>query len=238
MVNTTEELVAGKILPPGKNKPHMVLTLEDAQRIWGTMLTGRKEESDLLKGWASRGVKKDQIPQGTRGREAGEQARVKHLQVKVGRRMACINVLFDKSVPDMVIRYGAVAMLSLKIGGTGQWVTTVDGKKEYSRGLYQMPLLNMEGYVEPIRVSSVQSTAHIETRRRVRGTHGNLPDVERETMRVTWEQERADMVIGRDNLDCKPELICRWPREGFPLEIMGPMGLYTRKDMGELNRRN
>jgi hypothetical protein len=88
------------------------------------------------------------------------------------------------------------------------------------------------------RANGVQSTTNIQTGRTVRGIRGNLPDVERGTMRVTWEWERADMDIKRDNPDCKPELIRRWPKEGTPLEVMGPMGLYTRKDLGELNKRN
>jgi hypothetical protein len=75
MVDTTEELVAGEILPPRRDKPHMLLTMADALRIQGMMLTGWKGESDLLRGWASQGAKKDQAPQGIQGREAGEQAR-------------------------------------------------------------------------------------------------------------------------------------------------------------------
>ncbi len=213
MVDTTEELVAGEILPPCKNKPHMLLTMKDALRIWEMMLTGWRGESDLRKGWASQGVKKDQVPQGIQGGEAGEQMRVKHLQVRVRDSMARITVLFDKNVPNTVIRYGAAEMLGLKVG----------------RAWYQVPLLNTEGYIR---------RGHAGCGRTVRGTSSDLLDMEKGTRRVTWEWERADMVIGRDNMDCKPEHICGWPREGFPLEIMGPLGFYTRKDLGELNRRN
>jgi hypothetical protein len=39
-------------------------------------------------------------------------------------------------------------------------------------------------------------------------------------------------------MDCKPEKFRRWPKEGFPLEIMGTLGFYTREDLEELNRRN
>jgi hypothetical protein len=62
------------------------------------MLTGWKGESDLLKGWASQGAKKNQILQEIRDRGAGEQMRVKHLQVKLRDGMTRITVL-----PDMVI---------------------------------------------------------------------------------------------------------------------------------------
>jgi hypothetical protein len=185
IVNTTEVLVAGKTLPPGEIKPLMVLTPENAQRIQGMMLARWKGESDLLKGWASQGVKKDQVPQGIRGREAGERMRVKHLQVRVRDSMTCITVLFDNYVPNTVIRYGAAAKLCLKEGRAGQWVTTADGKREYSEAWYQVPLLNTEGYIRLTRACGVQSIAHIETGRKVRGASGDLPDMERGTTRVT-----------------------------------------------------
>jgi hypothetical protein len=39
-------------------------------------------------------------------------------------------------------------------------------------------------------------------------------------------------------MNCKPEHLRGWPKEGFPLGILGPLGFYTRKDLEELNRRN
>ena len=113
VVDTMRELVSGEVLPIGEGMPGMVLSTEDAQHLQGMMLTGWKTESDLLKGWVSQGVKKDQTPQGTRGREAGEQARAKNLQVKVGRRVTGFNVLCDESVLDTVNRYGAAAKIGL-----------------------------------------------------------------------------------------------------------------------------
>jgi hypothetical protein len=50
-------------------------------------------------------------------------------------------------------------MLGLKISGAGQQVTTVDRKKECSRGLYQVPLLDMEDYIKPIRASGLRIMA-------------------------------------------------------------------------------
>jgi|688.fasta_scaffold1281615_1 hypothetical protein len=105
-------------------------------------------------------------------------------------------------------------------------------------GVYNVPLLDPEGYVQMIRTRGVKSTATFETGRTVGGTRDNLSKVERGTTRVTWEWECADMVIGQDNLHCKPEFFRGWPKEGPPLEVMGPAGLYTRKDLGELGRRN
>ncbi len=82
------------------------------------------------------------------------------------------------------------------------------------------------------------SIAHIETGRTIKGASGGLPDMEKGTTKVIWEWEHVDMVIGRDNMDCKPEHLLGWPEEGLTLEIMGPLGFYTRKDLEELNRRN
>jgi hypothetical protein len=100
VVDTTKELVAGESLPPGGLRPHMVLTPEDGRCIQGKMLTGWKGKADLLKGWAIQGKNKNQIPQEARGREAGEQICFKHLQVKMGKHMARIVVLFDMNVPN------------------------------------------------------------------------------------------------------------------------------------------
>jgi hypothetical protein len=81
-------------------------------------------------------------------------------------------------------------------------------------------------------VRRVLSIAHIETGRSIKGASGGLPDTEKGTTKVIWEWERVDMVIGRDNMGCKPKHLRRWPKEGFPLEIMGPL------DLEELNWRD
>jgi hypothetical protein len=75
------------------------------------------------------------------------QTRGKNLQVKVGSCITGINVLFDRRVPDTVIRYKAAARAGLKAGGRGQWVTSVDGEREYSKGVYTVPVLDLKGRV-------------------------------------------------------------------------------------------
>jgi hypothetical protein len=196
VVNTTKELVAGETLPPGEIRLHMVLTPEDERRIQGMMLTGWKGKSDLLKGWASQGAKKSQIPREIRGGGAGEQMRVKHLQVKLRDGVTRITVLFDRNVPDTVVRCGTAAMLGWKAGKAGQWVTTANRKREYSRTRYQVPLFTTEGYVKLIEARGVLSIAHIETGRTIKGASGYLPDMEKGTTKIIWEWERVDMVIG------------------------------------------
>ncbi len=164
--------------------------------------------------------------------------RIKHLQVKLRDGVTRITVLFDKNVPDTVVRCGTAAMLGWKASKIGQWVTLANGKREYSRTCYQAPLLTTDGYVRLTEACCVLSIAHIETGRTIKGASGYLPDAEKGTMKVIWEWERVDMVNGRDNMDCQLEQFHGWPKLGFQLEIMGPLGFYTRKDLEELNRRN
>jgi hypothetical protein len=96
----------------------------------------------------------------------------------------------------------------------------------------------MDGYIRLTGARGMLSIAHIETGRTIKGASGDLPDAEKGTAKVIGEWEDVDMVIGRDNMDCKTEQFRGWPKEGFPLEIMGPLEFYTRKDLEELNRRN
>jgi hypothetical protein len=198
VVNTTKELVAGESLPPGELKSHMVLTPEDERRIQGMMLTGWKGKPDLLKGWASQGAKKKRIPWEIQSGRAGE-------QMKLRNGMTRITVLFDKNVPNTMVRCGTAEMLGWKASKAGQWVTSANGKREYSRTRYQAPLLTTEGYVKLTEACGVLSIAHIETRRTIKGASVDLPDAEKGTTKIIWEWERVDMVIGRDNMNGNPE---------------------------------
>ncbi len=163
---------------------------------------------------------------------------VKHLQVKPRNGVTRITVLFDKNVPDTVVRCGTAAMLGWKADKAGQWVTSAKGKREYSRTLVPGTSAHHE------RLCQADGSA----RRAEHSSHRDRKDHQRIQWRpprrgegatkIIWEWERVDMVIGRDNMDCKLEQFCGWPKLGFPLEIMGPLGFYTRKDREELNRRN
>jgi hypothetical protein len=165
VVDTFSRLVSGEVLPAGKAKPDMVLSEEDVMRLKGMMLTDWRTEDDHLKGWASQGVRRDRVTRGTRGRGPEKRslwpACAKNLQVKVGCRITGINVLFDWSVPDTVIRYRAAERASLRAGGRGQWVTSVDGESEYSKGV---PVLDLKGHVQLIVARGVEYTATTETR--------------------------------------------------------------------------
>jgi hypothetical protein len=114
VVDTTKELLEGEDSLLGSPKPHMVLTPGDERRIQGMKLTGWMGKADLHKGWASQGKRKDRPAPEARGRGAGEQAYFKHLKVRAEGRTLRISALFDRSVPDTTIGYGAATILSLK----------------------------------------------------------------------------------------------------------------------------
>jgi hypothetical protein len=237
-VDTTRDLLAGKYLPPGVLRPHMVLTPGDERRIQGMMLVGWMGKADLLKGWASQGRRKGQPPQEARGREAREQAYFKHLKVNSGGRMLRVTALFDKSVQTTVIGYGAATVLDLKVGRVSHRVTTADGKRETSHAWYHVPLLDAGGRTRLVKASGVVSTARIKTGRKERGAHGDFPG---EAMGSTRGWECADMVIERDNIDCEPKDISglrRWPEGGCPLKVTGTPGAYIREGLRGPNRKN
>jgi hypothetical protein len=110
--------------------------------------------------------------------------------------------LFDRNVPNTAIEYGAATMLGLKGGRASHRVTTADRKKETSYAWYNVPLLDAGGHTRQVKASSVVSTARIKTGERDRGVCGDSPG---ETMGSAWGWECADLVIGRDNMDCEPE---------------------------------
>ncbi len=133
VVNTTKELLVGEDLPAGALRPHMVLTPGDEWCIQGMMLAGRMVKADLFKGRASQGKKKSQPPREAGGRGAGERACFKHLKVRTDGRALGISALFDRSVLNTTIGYGAATVLSLKGGRASHRVTTADGKKPASQ---------------------------------------------------------------------------------------------------------
>ncbi len=77
--------------------------------------------------------------------------------------MTRITILFDENVPNTVIRCGTETMLGWKASKAGQWVTSANGKREYSRTRYQAPLLTVDGYVRLTEAHGMLSIAHIET---------------------------------------------------------------------------
>ncbi len=238
VVNTMKELLEGEDFHPGVLKPHMVLTPGDERCIQRMMLTGWMGKADLLKGWASQGKKRGQPTREARGREAGEQVYFKHLKVRTEGRTLRISALFDRSVPDTTVGYGAATILGLKGGRACHRVTTVDGKKEMSYAWYNVLLLDMGGHTKQVKASGVLSTARIKNGGKNGEVYGDPPG---EATGPTREWECVDLIIGRDNMDCKPEDIpgCRgWPEGGCLMKGTGNPGDYARMEAGGSNRRN
>ncbi len=233
MVDTTRELLEGEDSHLRVPKPHMVLTPGDEQRIQGMMLTGWMGKADLLKGWASQGKKKGQPAQG-----AGEQVYFKHLKVRTEERTLRISALFDTSVPDTTVGYRAAAILGLKGGRACHQVTTADGKNEMSYAWYNVPLLNTGGRTKQVRASGVLSTARIKNGGKNREVYGDPPG---EAMGPTPEWECVDLIIGRDNMDCKPMDVPGWrgwPEGGCLMKGTGNPGDYAKMEAGGSIRKN
>ncbi len=148
-----------------------------------------------------------------------------------------ITALFDRSVPNTAIGYGAATMLDLKGGRASHRVTTADGRKETSYAWYKVPLLDAGGHTRQVRASGVVSTARIKTGGRDKGVC--VTPRERPWGSPGWEC--ANLVIGRDNMYCEPEDIRGWrgwPDGGCPLKGTGTPGAYIREGLRGPNRRN
>jgi hypothetical protein len=129
-------------------------------------------------------------------------------------------------------------MLGLKGGRTSHRVTTADGKKETSYAWYNVPLLHVGGHTRQVKANGVVSTARIKTGGRNGEVYGNPTGGAAGSTR-RWEC--ADLIIGQDNMDCKPEDICSWrgwPEGGCPVRSTGNQGSYVRMEAGGSNRRN
>jgi hypothetical protein len=202
------------------------------------MLTGWMRKANLLRGWASQGRRRGQhAPEARRG-GAGEQVYFKHLKVRTEERTLRISSLFDRSVPDTTIGYGAATILGLKGGRTCHRVTTADVKKETSYAWYNVPLQDMGGHTKQVRASGVLRTARIKNGGKNGEVYGDPPG---EATGPTREWECVDLIVGRDNMDCKPEDIPGWrgwPEGGCLMKGMGNTGDYARMEAGGSIRRN
>jgi hypothetical protein len=238
VVDTTRELLEGEDSHLGVPMPHMVLTPGDERRIQGMMLTGWMRKADLLKGWASQGKKKGQPTSESRGRGAGEQVYFKHLKVRTEGRSLRISALFDRNVPDTTVGYRAATILGLKGGRTRHWVTTAEGNKGVSYAWYNMPLQDMGRHTKQVKASGVLRTAGIKNGGKNGEVYGDSPGGATGPAR---EWECVDLIIGRDNMDCKPEGILGWHgwlEGGYLKKGTENSGDYNRMEAGGSIRRN
>jgi hypothetical protein len=238
VVDTTKELLEGEDSLLGAPKPHMVLTPGDERRSQGMMLTGWMGKADLLKGWASQGKRKDRPASEARGRGAGEQAYFKHLKVRAEGWTLRISALFDRNVPDTTVGYGAATILGLKGGRTRRWVTTAEGNQGLSYAWYNVPLQDMGGHTKQVKASGVLRTARVKNEGKDGEAYGDSPGGATGPAR---EWECIDLIIGRDNMDCKPEGILGWhgwPKGGYLVKGTGDPGDYARMEARGPIRKN
>jgi hypothetical protein len=162
----------------------------------------------------------------------------KHLKVRTEGRTLHISALFDRSVPDTTVGYGAATILGLKGDRACHRVTTADGRKEMSYAWYNVPLLDMGGHTKQVKASGVLSTARIKNGGKNGEVYGDPPG---EATGPTREWECVELIIGRDNMDCKPEDIPGWrgwPEGGCLMKGTGNPGDYARMEAGGSIRRN
>jgi hypothetical protein len=217
----------------------MVLIPGDERRIQGMMLTGWMGKADLLKGWASQGKRKDKPASEIRGRGAGEQARFKHLKVRTEGRTLRISVLFDRNVPDTTIGYGAATILGLKSGRARRWVTTVEGNQGLSYAWYNVPLQDMGGHTRQVKASGVLRTACVKNEGKDGEAYGDSSGGGATGPAREWEC--IDLIIGRYNMDFKPEGILGWhgwPERGYLVKGTGSPGDYVRVEARGPIRKN
>jgi hypothetical protein len=112
-----------------------------------------------------------------------------------------ISALFDRSVPNTMIGYGAATILGLKGSRARRWVTTKEGNRGMSFAWYDVPLQDMGGRVKLIRASGVLRTAHVKNEGKDGEAYGDSPGG---AAGPAHEWECVDLIIRRDNLDCKP----------------------------------
>ncbi len=158
--------------------------------------------------------------------------------MKTEGRTLRISVLFDRSVPNIMIGYGAATILGLKGGRTRRWVTTAEGNQGLSYAWYNVPLQDMGGHAKLMKASGVLRTARVKNEGEDRDAYGDSPGGATGPAR---EWECIDLVVGRDNLDCKPEGILGWPgwpKGGYLVKGTGDQGDYARVEARNPCRKN
>ncbi len=96
----------------------------------------------------------------------------------------------------------------------------------------------MGGHIKQVKASGVLSTARIKNGGKNGEVYGDPPG---EAAGSTREWECVNLIIGRDNMDCKPEGIPGWrgwPEGGYLMRGTGNPGEYARMGPGGSNGRN
>ncbi len=111
----------------------------------------------------------------------------------------------------------------------------------YSSCEYEVPVLDWKGHSDWIKARGVSYTTPSERRDLPEGAREAFPGVAWAGMTVSQEEGPVDMIIGRDNMDCKPMDIPGWrgwPEGGCLMKGTGSPGDYAKMEAGESIRRN
>ena len=103
---------------------------------------------------------------------------------------------------------------------------------------YEVPLKDMNGRIKLIRASGMLRTARVKNEGKDREVLGDSPGGATGPAQL-WEC--VDLIVGRDNLDCRPENTLGWPgrpKEGCPVKGTGDPGDYIKVEAGKPGRRN
>ncbi len=141
-------------------------------------------------------------------------------------------------MPDTIVGYGAATILGLKGGRARRWVTTAEGKQGVSYAWYNVPLQDIGGHTKQVKASGVLRTARVKNGGKNGEVYGDPPG---EARGPTRKWECVDLIIGRYNMDCKPEDILGWhglPEGGCLMKGTGNPGDYARMEAGRSIRRN
>ncbi len=157
--------------------------------------------------------------------------------MRTERRTLRISALFDRNVPDTTVGYGGATILGLKGRQTRRWVTTAEGNQGLSYAWYNVPLQDMGGRAKQVKASGLLRTACIKNEGKDGEAYGDSPGGATGPAR---EWECVDLIIARENMDCRPEGILGWhgwPEGGHPVKGTGDPGDYARVEAGGSIRR-
>jgi len=87
-------------------------------------------------------------------------------------------------------------------------VTTAEGNQGLSYAWYRIPLQDMGGHAKLLKASGVLRTARVKNEGKYGEAYGDSPVGATGPAR---EWECINLIIGRDNMDCKPEGILAYP---------------------------
>ena len=96
----------------------------------------------------------------------------------------------------------------------------------------------MGGHAKLVKARGVLRTARVKNEGKDGEAYGDSPGGATGPAR---EWECIDLVVGRDNLDCKPEGILGWhgwPKGGYPVKGTGDPGDYARVEARNPCRKN